>query len=423
MLSVERYNGSTWVDISDYVISEGTGKIPFIERNSDWSPIASTFDLGISSTFGTAIVRGDRFRFYNDTQIIFAGYADQVIYDYDRRYYRVQLVNDLMKLDAYKIEYDFLHPIMSATGGDTFKLNPSETVGSGDTAFTANNINLLWALKGCFTAAGLTLNTADMEDELFYTGAIVNTVATPYKRLCLDYNAFYCLGQSVAITHEKVDSDFYNDKITLWDFVQWICRILRFTLEITDVNTYKISIVNSNYTINDDNKYSYEVTTKYKENQAGYVGLMLPDLNITLNGQYSHVRYYFYTSDMNNVKTVKMYYWPGVDRWGSGYYYPVEDEIQVNWLNNLFIMPYEWDSVNSVFTDKMKSPVFAYTGLPYFIGTFFPYPMAQNLIDYETKDIQTEKITTDYNTTVKSVVKNYIDIKNRTSEIEQEVYL
>lgn len=422
MIKSELYISGSWVDISDYTLVDSSD-IPFIERNSDYTPVASTFDVVITSVVPYTIDRGLHFRFLDDTNILFAGYADAVVYDYKNAFWKIQIVNDLMKLDAYKIEYEFLNPIMTNTGGDTFKLNPSEQVGTGDTAFTANNINLLWAMKGCFTAVGLTLDTTEIEDIDFYTGAIVNTVATPYKRLCLDYNAFYCLGQSVAITHEKVDSDYYNSKITLYDFIEWICKIFRFALKITDVNTYKLHLTASNYTISTDKKYEYEITKKYKENEAGYVALMLPDLNVTLNGQYSHIRYYFYTSDMNNVKNVKMYYWPGSARWGSGYYYPVEGEKEVDWLSNLFIMPYNWDSTNNVFLDSMKSPVFAYTGLPWFIGNFFPYPMAQNLIDYETKDLQTESITTDTQSEFKNVTKNFINMSERTSEIEQENYL
>jgi hypothetical protein len=418
MLSVERYNGTTWVNISDYVISEGTGKIPFIERNSDWSPIASTFDLGVSSAFGTAIVRGDRFRFYNDTQIIFAGYADQVIYDYDRRYYRVQLVNDLMKLDSYKLEHSVLGTLIETNGGDLFKYNPSDSQGYP-------NVNLLWAMQCCFTAAGMSLDVTDVADLVYYDFSNPSFPDVTYSDLAMDYNMLYCLGQTSAAYRSDLDDpnqNFISSKITLWDFMQELFRYFGFTLVLQDVNSYKLLKEDTAYTIADDNKYRYETDTKLAEYPDKTIYTEFYTVDVFRRSESHPIRWFYSGSNAGTPKECAKF---NVNLQAIA---PVDYTMQaIDWMPHFVVVPYESTGTPLVFTpDISDSNFLTYhnTSTPYYTYSQFGLiPMARERVKYYTLDKQTESITTDYNTTVKSVLKNFIDINNRTSEIEQETYL
>jgi hypothetical protein len=460
MLSVERYNGTTWVNISDYVISEGTGKIPFIERNSDWSPIASTFDLGVSSAFGTAIVRGDRFRFYNDTQVIFAGYADKVIYDYERRYYRVQLTNDLAKLSALKLDYDTLNALIIDTA-DLFKYNASD-----------GNINMLWAMQCCFTAAGLSLDISEVSSKVFYPSLQEDGTSknATIDKFAIPSVVFYSIGVPAAGRYDVIDREYSNDKITLFEFISFLFKVFRFTITLSDVNTYKLhyetdtfitsiwgdaNVANSTYTIADDNIYSYDKETLFKECTDAFVAIRLPDIPRTIITNNSTVNLNaFYTVQEDGdtgpyglgdhgafvAYSLTDYCWPRKDIDLYGRYWPpsspdsTTDAKRIDWLDNLALKVYNKPDVQT--TDPNGNPIwvpgpwvptirplnYAPTA-GYETPELYMFRMSNALKIGLTKDRQIEKITTDMNTSYKNVLKNFIDIQNRTSEIEQEVYL
>lgn len=409
MIYADRYNGSSWVDISMYLISNGTGKIPFIDRNSDWSPIASGFNISITSKYNVTISRGDKFRFRNDSQVIFAGYADQVKYDYGGLYWNIYLINDLMKLETTKLEYAALHSIVSASP-DSFEYNDNDTVGSE----TFANINMLYLMKCCFASVGMSLDTSNVDSVVFDNTWLINV---PYNRLVLDYESIYSLGNNVAVAHAKIDSDHYDSKITMFNLLEWLCKIFRFTLVLTDVNSYSLYAVNNIYSITDNKKYQYEDYKLLKQYEDAYISMYAPN-TAGVSGIQSFLRYYFYQTSENNLRE---YYAPGYIGAANLYIYPHEGETRLDWLNNLMIMPYEISS--GAFTDKMYNPQWDTAAPLTSFPIIYSFMVRKNLIDAVIKDIQSEKITTDYTTTVKSVVKNYIDIENKTSEIEQETYL
>jgi hypothetical protein len=415
MITCEIYSGS-WLDVSDYLLTDGTSAIPFIERNSDWTLIASTFDITISSVCNYTIDQGLPFRFVESSSVLFAGYADSIEYDYANKYYRIQIANDLQKLNDIKLDSITLHPIISgSSGGNLYNYNPDDYVYVSE---HFSSISLMYALKCCFQAAGLTLDTSEIDNVVSGKWIFAyEEIDVPFNRLALDYQAFYCMGQSVACNSDKINSDYYDSKISLMEFISWICRTFRLTFKITDVNSYKVFAENTSYTINDDDKYDYSNTIQLKEYEKSFVSIYAPQVP---DSSLDHrIRHWFYQSEPHTlIKYIAL------DGWLEGDPpYPAGGDHEIEYLSNLIIMPYNYNVDTDEWSPNMVHPE-SYGLVPIMLWpTSASYSLRKYLIEQENKDIQKEKITTEIQTEIKSVTKNFINLSDLTSEIEQEIYL
>lgn len=264
-LSVKHYNGS-WIDISDYVV--GAGDVPYISRNRDWTLRAETWSVSIASTIRDHASYADNFVFsadekfavWDSTKLLFAGYIKKAPLDYESMTFNIEVVNDLQKMEDYRIDYDTLHATLIAGSPTAFEYRVRSY-------YLMPSVHYLYLMKKMFSIAGLTLDTSELDDVTAFTYTYTATAflgeytaAVKYKDLFVGESELYCLNQSFDSYHTTIDSTIYDhskDKITFFELIKELCSYLSLMIVPTAIDNYKLILSTSNYTIADDDKYEY----------------------------------------------------------------------------------------------------------------------------------------------------------------------
>jgi hypothetical protein len=123
------------------------------------------------------------------------------------------------------------------------------------------NINLNRTLKHMFVACGLILDSSAVESVTLYSRNVEGTNYTyDIRSLCLDEYMLYCLNIDSAMLYTKIDdpessADFSYSKISLWDFVSFLCGMFGFILEPSNGYWGKFRLLKRTtpFSVSDDN--------------------------------------------------------------------------------------------------------------------------------------------------------------------------
>jgi len=262
--TVEQYYNSAWVDISDYV--ESLGDIPLTMNNRDGTVKSSPLSLDIAETIRDVrtsnykFTRGDILRFKKDGTFHYGGYVDDTEYIYRDMKFQLLLKRSIMNLDTVLIEYDSLHSYFAA-GANWYDYTASDF-------YSRSVVGVLWALKAMFTAAGLTLDTSDVDNIVLFTVTpwglggddFDPAVDITYRDLFFTESSIYCIGHQIATYHttlDNTDNNYNKDKITCWELVKYLIAYLNLAIKQTDTDAYKLIEYTSLYSVTDDDKFEY----------------------------------------------------------------------------------------------------------------------------------------------------------------------
>jgi len=197
----------------------------------------------------------------------------------------------------------------------------------------------------------------------------------------------------------------HEPELSCAEFVEeTLCR-MRLTLQQTDVNEYLLVPLTANYSIDNDNKYQYESVTIFpKSSDAGIsatdIGIVGDVWNI-----YSSPRSKYY--DMAEVK-LDEYDIGGKDKISImknfTIYFADDDDYSVNHNESACVMELTSDYTSGTGTSSAKLNLAA--------------------TEYQTlaRTVAQETILSPAITSYATVVENFIDLENRTSQIIQESY-
>ncbi|HDY88173.1 MAG TPA: hypothetical protein ENH82_08685 [bacterium] len=387
-LTVE-INRSGFQDISDYIVS--LSGISYIRRNRDWTPVAEDISMSVSYSNPYDIIKGDAITIKDGSTTLFYGLVHAVVGSADTRTYNCKVKAELLSLEDYLVEYDQLHTDIANNGGDLFKYDPSD-----DNGYPV--VNILWLMQKMFEDAGLTLDISLVEDEIafsfdFPNGGGVGVPSTQnvqYKRFALDENEMYCINQDVATFHTTLDADgnpYHNSKITHWDLIQEFCSAFKFSLIVSGVNTYQLSIETANYTIADADAYSHGLES---------IDSAAADVSVK-NSAALRANY------KTTTKTALTLNYR--DGFGS--------KNIINFYNNLFYFFYSY--VSSAWTTTTSWVIAPQTS-----GTSSKINPIQAKVDKVLNSYIKETVITTITTTRKSVVQNILNLEKQTSKIIQE---
>lgn len=128
----------------------------------------------------------------------------------------------------------------------------------------APNITLKRLLQKIMEKGGMTLYTTEAQDVVIYQRQ-VDGVMTNYtlNSICVDVNMLYCLNIDRAMHYSKIDdpetdADYSSAKLSLWEFVSFLCGV--FGLSIVPMNlgygTFKIVKLTETLTYHGDDVLS-----------------------------------------------------------------------------------------------------------------------------------------------------------------------
>ncbi len=385
---VELYKSSVWNDISDYITK--ASPVPYIERNRDWSPMSTSFNCSISISVPYVLLLNDPVRVKYNSTVIFAGYITRSPENYDTREYEVEVTNDLYKLTKYLVEYSTLHTQLASSS-----VYPNYNVDYN----SIPRVYVLWLLKSMFTVAGLTLNTTAVDDVTTTNEITPGTpISVPYKAFYIREAELWCLNQGVAVDHTIIDSlnyDYVKNKITFYDLFLEILSAFGFGIYITNVSNYKLIQPTSNYSPSDDAKYSYKsepLNPQYTD----------AEVNWNIWG----VNYSDYTSTTPYTNPA------GAQPDGKG-------KNILSWLSNLQILFSNPLDGSTAYSTQGLRPYASNSNTNGGVTIINP---AKNKFAAVCVSYTEETIKTDINITPLTVVKNYVNIQDQTSEIIQETY-
>lgn len=280
---------TSWVDVSDYVINSLS--VPFIKRNKDFSISAEGFFLYLSENISSSIVNNaSEVKFYVDSSVKFHGVIKGTYYNRASYQYELTIYDKIVELQDYKIEYDVLSTTLDSVSDSSKKL----LYLSGATYYRFYSLPHI--LDSMFSVAGLTVNTNDLytTTKNIVTSKSINGTSYNFKtrELMLNQNMLYCINQNYACSYSKISSNdvsgynFEDYKITLFDFVSFVCSIcgLYFTYEnglyLKQLSTYQ------NYTSSElDNDYLFDRSEDKTEAESSDYKLSL--LFASLSNYYS----------------------------------------------------------------------------------------------------------------------------------------
>lgn len=373
--SVELYR-SGWNDITDSILR--CDRIPFIDRNRDYSLIARQVKMTISGNDAyIPYVYDDLIQVKSDSTVIWSGFVVDSTYNNQTRSYDLVIENDLMLLDRFVID----------VGEPSFSAGAFQY----DTGGTYPLVNLMYLLKQIFTEAGLTLSTAGIDSEILFTHYFTSNVDVPFNRLLINEDELRCLGQDKAAVYATIsaEDDYAEKQITGWEFVRNIVGNLRLGLVITANRSYKLLVPTTNFSISDSTKYSYftkdhknkydNISLRtYTTTEAIAAGSVVTDMTLTSNDGKGTK-----TFGMINGLSIRFYNYSG------------------GWVNT--------DDADTALDPRIKS------GLTEFNPTI-------TQIDALNQNFTYEEIITDATLTEKTVIENHINIQDDTSRIIQETY-
>ena len=201
------------VNVDNYVID--SSPVPLYKRNKFYEPVLYGFDLTLSD--GVIPVKGQDVDITIDGTNRFNGFIDKTKYYYDQKVYKIEVLEKLIKLENYLIDYDTLHSDLSSSAG----YYNSDSQGYP-------HVRLDSLLKVMFTKAGLTLDTTELtNDTAFHTYA---GITWDWIDFIIDENMLYCIDQPYTMNYRVIDAtddneanQLANNKVNFLEFIQRIC--------------------------------------------------------------------------------------------------------------------------------------------------------------------------------------------------------
>ncbi len=389
IFNIQLYSNSAWVSLANYAVGD---PVPFISSNRDFTPIAESLKQKIFFKCPVGITQGDDIQILKDGKVIFGGFVSSKKNNYESYTYDLEISHDLMKLENYLLEARTYNKTSSTWETSTFHTNLVNTVDTMEYNPTDSegysNLSMIWLLKTMFTTAGLTLDTSEVEDEIYLT---ILTISYLYRHIAFDRNMLYNINQPVACNTDTIDENYSGQKITLWKLFTEICSHYGFGIIVTAKNQFKLIFSSTNYTIDNDDKHKYLTENIQAQNIDVSYDIYLPGYY----GDPTALRAFFYSATQSPL-VVAM-------KGGFG-------EEKIDWMNNLCYYLYHTNDGVTFYPD-----IYILT-MPFQLDLF----QLTKKYNAKTKAHYKEDVTTVIKDTEKVVLKNFIDIKNRSSEIEQE---
>jgi hypothetical protein len=312
----------------------------------------------------------------------------------DRYYYAFYESSDHFRLRLKPDDLGYVDITTSGSGTHKFILPDLNLYNEIDNE-ECPNANLAWVLKSMFIAAGLKLDTSDVDEVVLVTISVSGT-GTDYKfkDMKIDLNMLFAINQDYAMNNLKIDDTdgytYFQNKVVALEFVFWLCSMFGFTLVFsTDTGgiTYKLKAPSSYiYTVTDNKKFAYSYELISAETVEGYSCIM----------KYHTDR----TKYKNNVETDIS----EVNTIATG-----NAEHEIEWYSNFMLL------LKDKQVGAQPGNVLSMIDYPYPETTALQ--MKKRWIEYEYLK---EEITTEILLSNPFVLENYINPEKLTSEIVQE---
>lgn len=410
--------GDGYNSIANWVVA--CDKIPYYLRNRDFSTGNESLNMSISFNCPYVVEIDDKVKITIDSTDVFGGFINKLVTSRDSAVYKIELYHNLQNLEKYIVQYDDLHSLLTANGGDPYKYQAIHWGSPFNCDIPIAGV--LHILVKMFLKAGLTLDVSDVENAVAfsYTFNAPDGITDPgygstqnvlYKQLFIYENMLYCINQGVAAPHANIDNtvDEHNkktyaaNKITFFEYVQEILSNLSLGLKLVSLDHYKLIFPTGDYTIVDNlcTSYENEIVSAKKTNAIVYWNF------------YSANLYQSFLADGTGIITdLEFPYWNGD---GNG-----ESET-INFLNNhkIAFPGYYKGSWNYTFDDNHYD-VTCYL-IPLADGTVTAsINPIENKLNDKIKSYEQERFTTAIDLTLKTVRSHYLDLTNVQSIITQE---
>lgn len=316
------FEDETFYDYSDYVV--GIDPVPMIDRNRDFEPIVSEFNMTVTRAL-SALAKGQDVVIYKQSNIIFTGYIDSIRTNYADDTYEVRILSHLALLQNYYVDYTTLHSDLVGNASSIEEYCPAAADFEG-----YESVQCLYLIKRMFAIAGLEIFWTEIENTVLFnftkSGKLEDYKAEDIR---IDEFVLYAINQSRVYKYDDDPANTYehepSQKITFFDFLKIFCSVTGLFLAPRALKRYLFyHSTLGNYTVSDDYKWGYSS----EEIDAREV-----DYNFIMN---------FAVQDAN---------------WRSGYHskggaFPIEQINQgtgnnlIDWYDNLFFLLKENWKVN-----------------------------------------------------------------------------
>lgn len=410
---VEHYYGAVWVDISDYVV-DGVDKIPRSFMNEDLTLKTDMFSISVAETIRTdanyndpafKFLAGDKFRFSVNSTIFLTGIIDASLYQTREFVFNIKIQPSIFSLDKKTLDHTTLHDAL-ATGTNWYEYN-------GYDHYTFPTVGVLW-LAGCLLGLdGLTLDVSAVKDVVIWHAPVSGgdwDVDITYQDLIVDENQLYCVNQNVATFWGEVETlanNLTQNKITCFHLLSELLSSLGLVLRQIGESAFELIEPDQKYTIAADSQYDYQDEEFNAEKDTNTIGVSIVYPFITRDKYASNVITDI-TGQMaqGNVEIISSL--------SNLIIYYTDAKKRTNKYADAYASSLCWNvpSASKVVTDPLPAPY----GMGIFMNT------AQRKAMVKINNYQKETITTDYESTDKSVLEHNADLEWSNSEIVQETY-
>lgn len=400
------------LNISDYVIA--SDNIPVFENNKNGEPLISEFNFDYSDLLGILLVKKDRIYVAISDVVVFNGYVDSTVFDYNNRTHKVTVRSLLGLLQDNKLEYynrnvegwvDNAHSLgvmlQSTSVPNEFKLHDNQPFNPPiNTMFLTtgfSNVSVPWVLKNIFLQCDLVLDTSDLIFKPVFTYDNINYTL---HMILHDWESLFVIGQDKAINHYYIDNDtnLRDNSPSCFDYVQIICGIFGIDIVSTYYNTYKLmvrsnkSVFNTNIVydkkdkvINETAYGSVTLDKKFDNRIEYYLNRNKQDLPFPLDGRGIFNSDLLHARNRSNAKTT------------------------IKWYNNLFFLLRLENTITGEVNIERGS--IGLTEYSHVISKEFGLDIVFNEV---INEIKTDVTTLDNY----KILENKVDIKNLTSTIK-----
>ncbi|MBI1939185.1 MAG: hypothetical protein HYS25_13835 [Ignavibacteriales bacterium] len=283
-LKYEHYYNNTWNDISDYVTD--CGDIPFLARNRDMTPQIGEVKLSIAVTIrifynnqSFSFDYEDKFRIFNDSQIIFAGYTTKTQFDWGENTFNVTVTHRFAELDNKYVDYDTLHNVIYQNTMTGYEYRRASY-------YPMPIVYYNYLLRMMFSLINITLDASGVDEIVILSGTIPElTPAYNYnikmKEIFVGEDQLFCLNQNIAAYYGVIDNttdyDYAKDKLTCWKLIQFVCGSLGYRIDVTGIDSAKLTrVINkTNYSVVDDKQYDYSEEKILAEKKLDAIGISI----------------------------------------------------------------------------------------------------------------------------------------------------
>lgn len=404
MANIVKHYNSSWIDITDYVVS-GVDKIPSSMMNEDFTLKAESFTIEVAVTVRDHASYADDFEFaagelvqflMEDTSFIIGGIIESSVFSYEDQIFIIRVRPEVKALEDYKVDYNTLNTEI-ASGANWYEYD------SSDALYATPVVGVLWLMKCLFSVAGYTLDVDDVKDSVILNRTEWSLDIT-YQDLITYPVILWCINQSVACSHDTIDDtdeDYRRNKISFFTLLSELLSSLSLVLVQTAPGEFKLIEETSNYTVADDDKFVYE-----KESLKGDVSIDVAGIRNQVN--WTNVMANYGSATPTNIEAVSI---------GEG--------DQIDYMMNLVIMYTNAKTLDNKYSDSYSFQecfAWASTDLIITILTNIWLNTAQKRVRALVSNSTKEKILTNFESDKNSVMNHNIDMEWTNSEIVQETY-